>query len=205
MEGHHQADEGALAGARGADERGRRAGLRPERDAAQNGSFGLVLEPDVLELDFTVESVLINCHYPISQNSFMLQFGVSVQKAPGMSKEKADKLAAAYAKIYEVGFLQDVEIWKHKTRIENPLLCEEDGAVWGATPAPIGSDGSQSPRRSAGFAHAFGHSRAALPRATETPSTSRPLPCGRHREWSPVREEAVRGFRALGLGYRRQS
>jgi len=80
--------------------------------------------------DFTVESVLINCHYPISQNSFMLQFGVSVQKAPGMSKEKADKLAAAYAKIYEVGFLQDVEIWKHKTRIENPLLCEEDGAVY---------------------------------------------------------------------------
>ena len=29
--------------------------------------------------DFTVNSVLINCHYPISQNSFMLQFGVSVE------------------------------------------------------------------------------------------------------------------------------
>ncbi|MGO8849724.1 MAG: 3-ketosteroid-9-alpha-hydroxylase, partial [Mycobacterium sp.] len=27
-------------------------------------------------------------------------------------------------------FLQDVEIWKHKTRIENPLLVEEDGAVY---------------------------------------------------------------------------
>src|SRR5690348_17589195 len=27
------------------------------------------------------------------------------------------------------GFLQDVEIWQHKTRIDNPLLVEEDGAV----------------------------------------------------------------------------
>ena len=61
----------------------------------------------------------------------MLQFGVSVQRCrPGMSKEKADKLAESYSKVYEVGFLQDVEIWKHKTRIENPLLCEEDGALY---------------------------------------------------------------------------
>ncbi|MDJ0115109.1 3-ketosteroid-9-alpha-hydroxylase, partial [Rhodococcus erythropolis] len=28
------------------------------------------------------------------------------------------------------GFEQDVEIWKNKTRIENPLLCEEDGPVY---------------------------------------------------------------------------
>lgn len=28
------------------------------------------------------------------------------------------------------GLLQDVEIWKHKTRIDNPLLVEEDGAVY---------------------------------------------------------------------------
>ena len=30
----------------------------------------------------------------------------------------------------ERGFLQDVEIWKHKTRIDNPLLVEEDCAVY---------------------------------------------------------------------------
>jgi len=28
------------------------------------------------------------------------------------------------------GFLDDVEVWKHKTRIDNPLLTEEDGAVY---------------------------------------------------------------------------
>ena len=26
--------------------------------------------------------------------------------------------------------LDDVEVWKHKTRIDNPLLTEEDGAVY---------------------------------------------------------------------------
>ena len=29
-----------------------------------------------------------------------------------------------------MGFEQDVEIWKNKTRIDNPLLCEEDGPVY---------------------------------------------------------------------------
>ena len=29
-----------------------------------------------------------------------------------------------------LGFLQDVEIWKNKTRIDNPLLCEDDGPVY---------------------------------------------------------------------------
>jgi 3-ketosteroid 9alpha-monooxygenase subunit A len=49
---------------------------------------------------------------------------------PGLSDEKAAKLAQSYSKIYEVGFLQDVEIWKNKTRIANPLLCDEDGPVY---------------------------------------------------------------------------
>ncbi|HZC72597.1 MAG TPA: hypothetical protein VE442_18010 [Jatrophihabitans sp.] len=26
-----------------------------------------------------------------------------------------------------MGFEQDVAIWQNKTRIDNPLLCEEDG------------------------------------------------------------------------------
>jgi len=29
-----------------------------------------------------------------------------------------------------MGFEQDVEIWKNKARIDNPLLCEEDGPVY---------------------------------------------------------------------------
>jgi 3-ketosteroid 9alpha-monooxygenase subunit A len=77
-----------------------------------------------------VDSVLINCHYPVSENSFVLQWGATVKKFPGMDDEQADKVAQKFAKGIGVGFLQDVEIWKNKTRIDNPLLCEEDGPVY---------------------------------------------------------------------------
>ncbi len=42
----------------------------------------------------------------------------------------ADKLATKMTEGISVGFLQDVEIWKHKSKVENPLLCEEDGPVY---------------------------------------------------------------------------
>lgn len=38
--------------------------------------------------------------------------------------------ATAFADSLETVFLQDVPIWRHKTRIDNPLLCEEDGPVY---------------------------------------------------------------------------
>jgi 3-ketosteroid 9alpha-monooxygenase subunit A len=77
-----------------------------------------------------LESVLINCHYPVTPTSFVLQWGVMVRKPDGMSEEYADQYSAAVAKAVEKGFLQDVEIWKNKTKIDNPLLCEEDGPVY---------------------------------------------------------------------------
>jgi 3-ketosteroid 9alpha-monooxygenase subunit A len=77
-----------------------------------------------------VETVLINCHYPITQDSFMLQYGVIVKKLPGLDTAQADVVAGKFARSFKYGFLQDVEIWKNKTRIDNPLLCEEDGPVY---------------------------------------------------------------------------
>ncbi|MET9266573.1 Rieske 2Fe-2S domain-containing protein [Amycolatopsis sp. NPDC004079] len=79
---------------------------------------------------FEIENVLINCHYPVSPTSFVLQWGIMVKKMPGISDEHADKIAGKLAKGIGVGFLQDVEIWKNKTKIDNPLLCEEDGPVY---------------------------------------------------------------------------
>jgi phenylpropionate dioxygenase-like ring-hydroxylating dioxygenase large terminal subunit len=76
------------------------------------------------------ESILINCHYPVTPTSFVLQWGVVVKKIPGQSAEEAQRVAEATAKGVEAGFLQDVEIWRNKTRIDNPLLCEEDGPVY---------------------------------------------------------------------------
>ncbi len=78
----------------------------------------------------TVESVLINCHYPVSPTSFVLQWGIIVKRLPGLSREQADKVARKMSRSIGVGFLQDVEIWKHKSRIDNPLLGAEAGPVY---------------------------------------------------------------------------
>ena len=42
---------------------------------------------------FKAESILINCHYPVSQDSFVLQWGVIVEKPKGLDEETTDKLA----------------------------------------------------------------------------------------------------------------
>ncbi|MFE7358965.1 Rieske 2Fe-2S domain-containing protein [Streptomyces sp. NPDC057543] len=77
-----------------------------------------------------MEIVLINCHYPIDSNSFMLEYGAIVKRLPGMTDEQASEAARLTAEGATVGFEQDVEIWQNKTRIDNPLLTEEDGPVY---------------------------------------------------------------------------
>ncbi|MCL2535445.1 MAG: Rieske 2Fe-2S domain-containing protein, partial [Nocardiaceae bacterium] len=79
---------------------------------------------------YDVESVLINCHYPISPNQFVLMYGISVKKTEQVPAEIADQLVDAMIGYIGVGFEQDIEIWKNKTRIENPLLTNEDGPVY---------------------------------------------------------------------------
>lgn len=77
-----------------------------------------------------MEMVLINCHYPIDENSFVLQYGAIVRKLPGMTDEQAAQAAELTSDSLAKGFEQDVEIWRNKTRIDNPLLTEEDGPVY---------------------------------------------------------------------------
>ncbi len=77
-----------------------------------------------------IETVLINCHYPVTSDSFVLQYGAMVKKLPGLTDAEADEMAAQFAAGVEIGFEQDVEIWKNKTSIDNPLLSEEDGPVY---------------------------------------------------------------------------
>ena len=56
--------------------------------------------------------------------------GVIIEKPKGLDDETTERISSAFTSGVSKGFLQDVEIWKHKTRIENPLLVEEDGAVY---------------------------------------------------------------------------
>ncbi|HCU96872.1 MAG TPA: 3-ketosteroid-9-alpha-hydroxylase [Actinobacteria bacterium] len=78
----------------------------------------------------TMESVLVNCHYPVTPDSFMLQWGVIVKRPPGLPESQGDRVAAKFAGFIGLGFQQDVEIWTHKSRIDNPLLCADDGPVY---------------------------------------------------------------------------
>ncbi len=80
--------------------------------------------------DFDKRTVLINCHYPIDENSFALQYGIVVEKNPSLPDELAVQTAVALGDFVKMGFEQDVEIWRSKTRIDNPLLVEEDGPVY---------------------------------------------------------------------------
>ena len=79
---------------------------------------------------YDLHSVLINCHYPIDQNSFSLHSGIIVQHSDALPPEAAEATAAKLSDFILAGFQQDIEIWRNKTRIDNPLLCEEDGPVY---------------------------------------------------------------------------
>ncbi|MGL5441807.1 MAG: 3-ketosteroid-9-alpha-hydroxylase, partial [[Mycobacterium] stephanolepidis] len=76
------------------------------------------------------QSILINCHYPIDSDSFVLQYGIIVRKSPALPDDAATGAAVALGDWVRIGFEQDVQIWKNKARIDNPLLCEEDGPVY---------------------------------------------------------------------------
>jgi 3-ketosteroid 9alpha-monooxygenase subunit A len=79
---------------------------------------------------FDIRSSLINCHYPVTPDRFVLQYGVIVEKSEVLNDELAELTARKMAKFIAIGFEQDVEIWKHKARIDNPLLSREDGPIY---------------------------------------------------------------------------
>ncbi|WP_174550978.1 Rieske 2Fe-2S domain-containing protein [Actinomadura macra] len=79
---------------------------------------------------FDMDSVLINCHYPIDENSFSLHSGIIVRRSDRLPGDAAEETARRLSGFILAGFEQDIEIWRNKTRIDNPLLCEEDGPVY---------------------------------------------------------------------------
>lgn len=78
----------------------------------------------------TIESILLNSHVPRDLNSFHQRFGVIVKRLPGMSDAENEALAEAYSKAVFDAFAQDQVIWDNKVRIDNPMLCENDGPIY---------------------------------------------------------------------------
>lgn len=79
---------------------------------------------------FKVDLVLINCYYFVDVNNFVFQYVVMVKCMLGLDDVMVNMVVQKFFDVFKVGFLQDVEIWKNKTQIENLLLCEEDGPVY---------------------------------------------------------------------------
>jgi 3-ketosteroid 9alpha-monooxygenase subunit A len=77
-----------------------------------------------------IEVILVNCHYPVTQTDFVLQFGLMVKKIEGLDDATAFSVAQKFSDLFAEGFMQDVAIWRNKSPIQNPLLCEEDGPVY---------------------------------------------------------------------------
>jgi 3-ketosteroid 9alpha-monooxygenase subunit A len=80
--------------------------------------------------DMTFETILITCHYPISSSSFKLNYGMVMKKRPEFDEATNEMIAGKMLKGIGEGFYEDVKIWLNKARIDNPLLCEEDGPVY---------------------------------------------------------------------------
>ncbi len=79
---------------------------------------------------FITDVVLVNCHVPTSDNSFVLQYGLKVKKPEGVDEKTTEYIGTRYSDMFGEGFMQDVHIWLNKAPVQNPLLCEEDGPVY---------------------------------------------------------------------------
>jgi 3-ketosteroid 9alpha-monooxygenase subunit A len=77
-----------------------------------------------------VELFLINAHYPVSPNSFMLHAGVTTKRIPGVSDEESIAIGRSFGKAAVDAFFQDISLWKSKRRVDNPVLSECDGPIY---------------------------------------------------------------------------
>ncbi|MBT8765041.1 Rieske 2Fe-2S domain-containing protein [Metapseudomonas boanensis] len=77
-----------------------------------------------------INSILLNCHVPIDTHSFELRFGVMVEKNPALTDEQNRAMVDGYVQAAQAAFREDVAIWDHKTRVDNPLLCDGDGPIY---------------------------------------------------------------------------
>lgn len=77
----------------------------------------------------TMDSRLLVAHIPVTHECFDLHFGLLVKRFPELPRDLNDYILQAYVKRTTEAFLEDVEIWHHKARIDNPLLCDGDGPI----------------------------------------------------------------------------
>lgn len=97
--------------------------------ASYFGPSFMIDELDYVYENYDLSAILINAHYPVDEHCLVLLSGVIVKKSKELERDPQEFTADQAARILH-GFGKDVEIWQKKTRVDNPLLCEEDGPVY---------------------------------------------------------------------------
>lgn len=72
---------------------------------------------------------LLVSHTPIDHGKFTIRFGVTMQKLTGLTEKQNQAMVDEYTQMNIDSFIQDVEIWDNKIRIDNPVLCDGDGPI----------------------------------------------------------------------------
>jgi 3-ketosteroid 9alpha-monooxygenase subunit A len=72
---------------------------------------------------------LLVSHIPVSKDEFHINFGVMLKKNPHLTERQNQQVVEEYTKLSIDSFIQDVEIWDNKVRVDNPLMCDGDGPI----------------------------------------------------------------------------
>ncbi|MCK5880268.1 MAG: Rieske 2Fe-2S domain-containing protein [Sinobacterium sp.] len=77
----------------------------------------------------TMTTHLLVANVPITTEKFEIFLGVMLKKDPSLSEEANSAMVAEYTQMSVDSFVQDVEIWNTKIRVDNPLMCDGDGPI----------------------------------------------------------------------------
>lgn len=81
----------------------------------------------ITNMDGYLQSMLVNAHTMVDDNTLDLRFGVSIKSRDG--KPIASEILDKYIENLTVGFLEDVQIWENKVYRDVPVLCAGDGPI----------------------------------------------------------------------------
>ena len=84
----------------------------------------------ISDMDGVLQSLLVNAHTMIDENTLDLRFGVAIKPNPDVvAEEHHERFAQAYVDNLTTGFLEDVAIWENKLYRQHPVLCASDGPI----------------------------------------------------------------------------
>lgn len=72
---------------------------------------------------------LLVAHLPVHTEQFVINLGVMLKKNPNLSDEQNQAMVDEYTQKTVESFIQDVDIWNNKIRVDNPLMCDGDGPI----------------------------------------------------------------------------